>query len=246
MPPAGRFETGELIFVRPRFDPSAALDNAILATGAATIDWLRTRGVAVPSNETVVHVALAVHDAASDELSFVEATPPAVRLTRAAAFFAAWGNGSAFYHGRLRDPRVRALGVRAADLALRQLGRPYADDFQPPPRRFYCSSLVDYAYWRAAAEHVFVDEPFPLIFEPPDFWEEYYRAQNLTLPVNATGSNPTLLLHSEHVEFGQVAFGQVAFGQVAFGQVAFGQVAFGQVAFGQVDAHDMGAPPRAA
>lgn len=200
------FVTGDLIFVRPPFDPASTLDNAILATGAATIDWLRAQGVAVESDETVVHVGLAWRNETSDELMFVEATPPIVRLTPASTFFASWTNSSTFFRGRLRDPLVRAQGGRAAAIALRQQGKPYADDFGPPPRQFYCSSLVDYAYRRATNdETVFIPEPFPLIFEPLDFWEEYYAAMNLSVPVNETGSNPTLLLHSAHVEMSNTA-----------------------------------------
>ena len=199
------FTTGDLIFVRPPWDPASDLDNAILATGAATIDWLREQGVDVPSNETVVHVGLAWRNTTSDELLFVEAIPPAVTLTPARTFFASWSSGSTFYRGRLLNPLVRARGEHAAQIAMQQRGKPYADDFGRPPREFYCSSLVEYAYRRATAvETVFVPAPFPLIFVPLDFWEGYYAAMNQTIPVNQTGSNPTLLLHSPHVEFSLV------------------------------------------
>jgi len=198
--------TGDLIFVRPKFDPTSALDNAILATGAATIEWLRAHGVVIESNETVVHVAMAWRNETSNDLFFVEAAPPVVTLTPADLFFDSWTNSSTFYRGRLRSPLDRARGGRAADYALTQRGKPYADDFGPPPRQYYCSSLVDWAYRKATGnEHVFVDDTFQLIFVPLDFWQQYYSSMNQSLPVNVTGTNPTLLLHSPHVEFSREA-----------------------------------------
>ena len=79
--------TGDLIFVRPPLNPDTPLDNAILDVGNATIDWLRAHGVKVPSAETSTHVALAWrNESDGGALSFIEATPPAVRLTSAEQF----------------------------------------------------------------------------------------------------------------------------------------------------------------
>ena len=198
------FQSGDLVFVRPYIDAASALDSAIADVGAATIAWLRDHGTAVASNETAVHVAIAWRNAsAGGALSFIEATPPMVRLTPAAMFWRGWPS-AAFFHGRLRNGRARAAGQRAAALALSMLGVRYSEDFGPPPREFYCSSLVRWAYLRATGDsHVFIDErTFPLIFVPRAFWEKYYRSRNETLPPpNTTGSNPTLLLHSPHVSF---------------------------------------------
>lgn len=199
-------QSGDLIFVQPPLDATLPLDSAILATGAATIAWLRSHGTVVASNETVVHVALVYRDTQSDRVTLVEATPPVVTQTPARSFFESWTNASTFFLGRLKDPDVRAHGAEAVGAALQQLGKPYADDFGPPPQEFYCSSLVTWAYGKATGKdvNIFVDQPFTLLFEPLEFWEQYYSAMNMTLPLNVTGSNPTLLLHSPHVEFARL------------------------------------------
>ena len=199
-----QFTTGDLIFVRPAFDPSRPVDNAILDVGAATIQWLRDHAVRVSgNNETTVHVAIAWRNESDNgALSFIEAAPPAVRLTPATLFWSGWPSAT-FYHGKLRETSLRQAGRRAAQIAIAKLGTPYSDAFAPPPDEFYCSSLVEWAYQQAMHRpHVFVDQPFPLIFVPRPFWERYYMSLNLTLPpANTTGSNPTLLLHSAHVTY---------------------------------------------
>lgn len=204
--PPSSLDTGDLIFVRPPLNSSLPLDAAILDVGAATIDWLRNVDhTPVATNETAVHVAMVVRNATTGALGFVEAVPPVVQLTPEASFWGGW-RGATFYHGVLHDPQ-RRFGAAAAHLALSQRGRPYANDFAPPSSgRFYCSSLVSWAYRTAArlpANHsLFVDRPFPLIFVPRDFWVSYYAQLGLKLPPsNTTGSNPTLLLHSAAVEF---------------------------------------------
>ena len=40
---------------------------------------------------------------------------------------------------------------------------------------------------------------------PEQFWRDYYAALNVSLPVDAPGSNPTLLLHSPAVRFAPLA-----------------------------------------
>lgn len=164
---------------------------------------LTVRKPSNPARQTAVHVAIAWRNETSGSLAFVEALPPAVRLTPADQFWKAWPAGTTFYRGWVRDPLIRrAYGRRAADIALAQLDVPYASAFGPPPREFYCSSLVEWSYAQAASTpSFFVDAPFRLIFTPRAFWERYYAAQNITLPQNQTGSNPTLLLHSRHAQF---------------------------------------------
>ena len=199
------FQTGELVFVQPKFNPSLPLDNAILDVGNATVTWLRKHGV-VTGNETSVHVAMAWrNDTGDGTLSFIEAIPPAVRLTPSAQFWASW-SAATFFHATMRDEQMRRAGRHAALEALSVIGKPYSYTFAPPPAEFYCSSLVRWAYQQAThAHHVFVDDTFPLIFVPRPFWLRYYASLNLTLPPpNTTGSNPTLLLHSPHTRFRKI------------------------------------------
>ena len=198
-------QSGDLVFVHPFVDTTSPLDRAILAVGNATIEWLQSHGVHVPTNETSAHVALVLKN--GSDLLLVEAVPPAVRVTPWSDFFSGWP-GATFYHASLASPRLRKYGSRAAQLALSQVGVPYSDDYSPPPRAFYCSSLVDYAYSQASSdEHILVTvaAPFHLIFVPHEFWARYYASLNMSLPpANTTGTNPTLLLHSPHMDFAKL------------------------------------------
>jgi uncharacterized protein YycO len=199
-------QTGDLVFVVPSLNERNPLDAAILASGAATIMWLRTHGCPVAGNQTAVHVALAWrkdHEhAGAPELQLIEATPPVVRSISAFAFFHSWPNAT-FFRGTLRNDVARRAGRRAYEVAQTAVGKPYSYTFGPPPNEFYCSSLVDWAYQHATgSRHVFINEEFHLMFVPRAFWVQYYASRNLTLPPpNATGSNPTLLLHSPHITF---------------------------------------------
>lgn len=76
-------------------------DNGIIATGEATIAWLRdTAGLAGTTNETATHAAIALRYPQSDRLYFVEATPAAgVTLTPEAEFWARAAEGTVFYRG---------------------------------------------------------------------------------------------------------------------------------------------------
>jgi hypothetical protein len=192
-------QSGDLLFVHEPL--SGGLGAAIEATGRATVAWLREHGAPATTDETASHVGLAWRRPGDGSLFVVEALEPAVRLTPADAFFAQ--PGAVYYVGSLDDDRMRAAQKTAAEVAVAQVGKPYADEFQPPPAAFYCSSLVEYAFEHAlgGVPHPFNAESFALIFEPRQFWQDYYQKMNRTLPVDATGSNPTLLLHSPAVRF---------------------------------------------
>ena len=128
----------------------------------------------------------------------MEATPPVVTITPAAAFWARESRSTTWRRGVI-DLANRSVAAAAVAVAAAQVGKPYATLFEPPSSgSFYCSSLVVYAFRAALARHrVFVDERFVLIFKPRSFWASYYSPT--PLPVNASGSNPTLLLHSARV-----------------------------------------------
>jgi hypothetical protein len=178
------------------------------------------------ANVTATHVALAwrggnatsalpfstIGGQPHGDLHFIEALPQVgVVVTPAAAFFAANGGapgagGTSYWRGAVGDGRQQQqqpsrLAARAAEAAWSQRGKPYAADFEPPSSgRFYCSSLAVWAYRAAAAKPDGVLLPeglnYTMIFEPLTFWEAYYRRLNLSLPVNDSGSNPTLLMHA--------------------------------------------------
>jgi hypothetical protein len=193
--------TGDLVFVHPPFDPRTKVDNAILATGLATVKWLQQQGVNA-SNETASHVALAWRNPSNNSLYFVQAIPPKVVLTAEADFWHSAMPNTTFYHGVIHNTSLRRAAGAAVAIAQQQVGKPYADDFQPPPHAFYCSSLVEFAFDQALQTIGLLGPAnFQLIFVPLAFWVEYYAAMGLSLPTNATGSNPTLQLHSPQLTF---------------------------------------------
>jgi hypothetical protein len=199
--------TGDLVFVHPPFDPKEEVDNAILATGLATVQWLQQQGVNA-SNETVSHVALAWRHPSDNSLFFVQAIPPKVVITAESDFL---HSCNTYYHGVIQDATVRRAIGDAVSIARKQVGKPYADDFQAPPDTFYCSSLVEFAFDQALqTSGIFGPADFQLIFVPLPFWVKYYAAMGLSLPTNTTGSNPTLQLHSPLLKFNELHVEQAA------------------------------------
>lgn len=185
-------KNGDLVFVNPPLDRESAFGRAIIETGEATIGWWQEHGVKPSSNSTAVHVAVYLGNG-----SIIEAVPKfGVRRTTETRFFEEYPTDTKYYFGRVKNVNISSI---LDSILLAQLGKPYADDFQAPPHRFYCSSLVTYAFMTAL--NVSFSPPFELIFEPLGFWRQYYASMNLTLPPKGTlGSNPTLLLHSPHVD----------------------------------------------
>ena len=192
--PSFHIPNGDLIFVKPPLTSTSPLDRAILATGTATLNWLRTHNYNVnPNNEISLHVALS-YVAVNHSRYFIQAIPPQVVITPEIDFYHMIGPNTQLFHGALSfNNSVRAAAIKKA---LLQVGKPYANDFQAPSKEFYCSSLIEYSYFPA---HSFIKEIFKLIFVPTSFWKKYYRERNISLPINVTGSNPTLLMYSPFV-----------------------------------------------
>lgn len=136
-----------------------------------------------------------------------------VRVLPLPDFYKEFIPGTKFYHGRVRDVTNEQADA-AVHFALQHVGARYAVDFSEPSplcitpwtQAYYCSSLVDHAYRKALGKDlVFTTEPFPLTFEPREFWEQYYREQGLALP-SGFGSNATLLLRSSKVTYAPWSF----------------------------------------
>jgi NADPH:quinone reductase-like Zn-dependent oxidoreductase len=201
-------KSGDLVFVQPPLNSQSPFDAAILATGLATVQWMRTHGVdrkGAPANATATHVAMAWRSG-NGSLHYVQALPRVgVVVTSEDDFMHELPPGTILYRSRVIVDGATSAAAAAVAHSLR--GRAYASDFEPPSSgRFYCSSLVEHAFRKAAntsanATHagVFLHRPFTLIFKPLRFWEAYYDKLGRVLPVNRTGSNPTLLLHSQAV-----------------------------------------------
>mmetsp|Transcript_11258 Transcript_11258/g.30642 ORF Transcript_11258/g.30642 Transcript_11258/m.30642 type:complete len:262 (-) Transcript_11258:133-918(-) len=200
---------GDLLFVSEPLNLKLPLDKAIQSVGYKTIDWLVQRGREVASKDTAEHVAMVVSDSTGHATSVVEAVRIAgTRTLPLDAFFKEFMPGTKFFHGAMQDI-TRDQARSAVAFAMRRAGAPYADDFAPPDpmcttpwtQNYYCSSLIDYAYRDALNEElVFTKEPFPLIWDPPEFWDKFYKKLGMER-CTGVGSNPTLLMHSPRVEY---------------------------------------------
>lgn len=213
---------GDLIFVQPPLNSQSPFDQAILSTGLATIHWLREHGLADNStpNTTATHVAIAWRSS-NGSLHYVQALPSVgVVITPEGDFMHMIPPNTTLYHRRVEYSSLKEksllLGKKAASIAKALQGHKYALDFEPPSSgKFYCSSLVEHAFNSAANlsggdKGVFLNQSFKLIFEPFDYWRSYYAKMGKTLPVNRTGSNPTLLLHSPAVTKSHIAMNEFA------------------------------------
>ena len=179
-------------FVRPQLDPRQAVDDAILAVGNATIQWMRAHGFQVPTNETSVHVALAWRNGSS--LIFVEATPPAVRLTRATDFWKASGRARRRSTTRSCPPtRSRAMCRSVRSNTPCSKSTPYSYGFSPPPSAFYCSSLVE---WSLSASRVHLtrlhQSELPPNFRSPGLLGALLRQDGCGSFLLQTRQDPTL------------------------------------------------------
>lgn len=198
---------GDLLFASEPLDMASPLDAAIQELGHATLQWLKQRGAQGLSKNTAEHVAMVVADSSGHAVSVVEAVRVVgVRVLPLSCFFEEFMLGTEFFHGQVQDVS-RDQARQAVWYAMQRVGASYASDFSSPcswsnpwEQRFYCSSLVDYAYRDALGQDlVFTEEPFPLTFVPMHFWKEYYRKQGEVVP-SGHGSNPTLLLQSPKVQ----------------------------------------------
>ena len=200
---------GNLLFVHAQ--APSDVERAIQMTGTATLSWLAShapRAANVTTHETATHVAIAATDEATGDFVALEAVPPAVVATPMRDFLrrAALTEGVALYLAQPDDAQLRGARKEAVAIARTQVGKPYADFYQPPPAAFYCSSLVDYAFAQAAGtpSPFTFGVDFKLLFVPAEFWSKYYAQMNRSLPVNVSGSNPTLLLHSRRLAYRKV------------------------------------------
>jgi hypothetical protein len=188
-------------------------DDAILATGLATVRWLRQEGgQPEASGEVASHVAIALRDT-DGSLNFIQALPTVgvIKTSEADFFHGVNPASTSFYLATVRpSDELRQRRALAASLASRQVGKPYAANFEAPPNAFYCSSLVTWAYSQAAAQPPALSaggqlcpSNFTLLFTPQRYWDDYYASlvPPQQPPANITGSNPTLVLQSPRCAF---------------------------------------------
>ena len=196
-------ETGDLLFIHPQPNVSSPLSMAVMDTGNATIEWLRDHGNQPDcTDETADHVAMAWRNV-GNELFFIQAYPPQVTMTSAEDFITSIPLDTTIYHAKIVNPVYRNAADLAAKIAKSLVGMPYAETFEMPPDYFYCSSLIEFAFQQAVGMQIpiFCPVDFIMLFEPPQFWIDYYSLLNRPVPRNVVGTNPTLMLHSSNLEF---------------------------------------------
>ncbi|MCS6981863.1 MAG: YiiX/YebB-like N1pC/P60 family cysteine hydrolase [Flavobacteriales bacterium] len=134
-----------------------------------------------------------------DSIYVLEAIGEKVQLTPLRRFFARSGDTDRVENilaGRF-DGLSHELREKAAQIGLRELGKPYDDVFLPNNDAWYCSELVAYAYNEAAGRAVF--EPAPMTFRAPGsqtflpVWKRYFDSLKVEIPEGMPGFNPGAL-----------------------------------------------------
>lgn len=180
---------GDLLFQNIQSGP---LSNAIEAV---------TYGV---DGKKFSHCALVVK--IHDTLKVVEAIGKDVQVNSLKTFFARSGDTGVIHNitvERLRKP-YRKLIPEAQAFALKQLGRPYDNDFLMNNGKWYCSELI-YAAFRHANQGKAFFPLRPMTFKDPKTkqffpaWVRYYKALNMPIPQGQPGTNPGLISRSPKI-----------------------------------------------
>ena len=102
--------------------------------------------------------------------------------------------------GRLKDPSNVAASVEKAKS---YLGRPYDYLYEPSDSALYCSELVHYSYVSFTGEVLFPQQPMSFhdrSGQVTQFWKDYYRERNRTVPEGEPGTNPGGISRSDKIE----------------------------------------------
>lgn len=93
-------------------------------------------------------------------------------------------------------PDIKVEQVQAA--AEHLLGRPYNHSFYPDNGSYYCSQYI--------ADILPIFETIPMQFGDDkhtisEFWQQYYDELGVAVPLNQSGTNPSQLAQSEHLQY---------------------------------------------
>ena len=146
------------------------------------------------------HMGLVYHR--NDSLYIVEAAGNSVRMT-------AWDKFRTYtkkplYAGRLR-PKYARHAPEAVAFSLKQLGKPYDDEYVYNNGAYYCSELIYDAFMFANdGKPFFTLEPMTYL-EPgtEEFfpaWVEYYKTLGKPIPQGLPGCNPGGISKSDKIE----------------------------------------------
>lgn len=146
------------------------------------------------------HMGMVYHR--NDSLYIVEAAGNSVRLT-------AWDKFRGYtkkplYAGRLKT-KYTGLAPKAVSFSLKQLGKPYDDEYVYNNGAYYCSELIYDAFLFANnGKPFFTLEPMTYLepgtkkFFPA--WVDYYKTLGKPIPQGLPGCNPGGISKSEKIE----------------------------------------------
>ena len=102
--------------------------------------------------------------------------------------------------GRLKDTSCAAASVQKAK---NYLGRPYDEQYLPSDSAIYCSELVHLSYFDHEGNEIFPQQPMSFhdrSGQITQFWREYYRQWNMSVPEGEPGTNPGGISRSDRIE----------------------------------------------
>ncbi|MTI14196.1 YiiX/YebB-like N1pC/P60 family cysteine hydrolase [Sansalvadorimonas verongulae] len=178
---------GDLLFLHTRDEPRMAAVSRIFS------------GV---HGFVINHVAMCV-----EEGELIEAVPPLVRQVALTDFL------QKAHLDEQGQPRVLVCRVKgmehhniniAVGRIFQHIGKPYNETYMPSEDEWFCSSLVQDAWYHGNnGEHVFPQTPLefrdPATGEIMPFWEEYYEERGLAVPQGLPGSHPALISRSPNL-----------------------------------------------
>lgn len=138
----------------------------------------------------------------ADSIWVIEAIGKAVCLTPLATFLA-YSPKPAMV-SRLVS-KHRRLTKKAVAYALTQIGQPYDDDFLPANGKWYCSELIQEAFYVANGRKV-VFPTEPMTFKMPGsdqffpVWQHYFTERGQAVPEGIPGCNPGGLSRSPYAK----------------------------------------------
>lgn len=150
------------------------------------------------------HVGIA-YRTTENQLHVIEAVPKGVIMNSLSDFLSKNINPiPAILVGRLKN-KFKHLIPKAINHILVKVGYPYNHSFILENNGYYCSELI-YEAFKYANNDTPVFPLQPMTFkdkttgEPNQFWIQYYKKLNMSIPEGKPGINPGILLNSDKLD----------------------------------------------
>lgn len=185
-----RYQTGDLLF--QDLDCGELCD----AIEAVTPEW---------EGKRFSHVGLVY--VAGDSIYVIEAIGKDVHITSIVSFLQRQLDNQQrpkVIAGRLKEA-YKHLNAKAVGFALKQIGKPYDEDFIYDNGKYYCSELVYDAFKEANGGNPFF-HLYPMTFKQPGTnktfpaWKTYFKARSTKIPEGKPGCNPASILLNNNVK----------------------------------------------